>query len=267
MRLSLPRACPHLGVALALALALMVPQSAAAATFQDKATGLRLEAAPSGAEVCVILPVEGRDAEGCAGLDIAGLEAAFRAKVPGASAVALLRFPDGNVVITLVGFTALSLQSKDQIAKYIGGIREGAGIAGVTSQVYGSAPHSPYELGRVNGIDVVRYHLDFDVPKGHRIYAGSRTLGYTFAGKHAVDSLTFSTDPEHAAHLEPIAEAIVRTASMPDAGIEDFGRSEDFIRGKRIGRLVGLLAITVIPIAALVGALVFVALRLRKKPT
>jgi hypothetical protein len=235
MRASPLRVFLSLGIALAVA----TPLSAAAATLEDRASGFRIEVAPPGVQVCVIVPRQAPDDAGCEGIDTASIADPLRANYPNVSGFALLRLPGGNAVINLYSASERPPQTQEQITSFMTGVQNGSAkhYVDVPVQVHGRKPGTLYDIGQVNGIDNFRFQVDIDVPQDDRRYPVSRTLTYTFAGPHAITTLSFTTDPAHAAEVESMAEGIVKTASMSDAGIKDFGRPRmDYVK---LGELVG----------------------------
>lgn len=250
-------------LSLGIALALAAPSIAAAATFEDKATGFFVQIAPRDAQVCVILPREAPDDASCEGIDVAGLAAALRAKELSVSGFAVLRLPTGNALISVAGTIEQPPQTREQIEGLMRGVRESAGELNFPVQVHGSAPGEPYDIGNVNGIDYLRYYVDLDVPEGHQRYATSRMVTYVFVRKNAIAHLTFSTDPAHAFDVASKAEWIVKTTSMPGVGIEGFGKPRSLFLAGALGKMMGGLMGSIVMIAAIV--FVVIKLGYRKK--
>jgi hypothetical protein len=156
----------------------------------------------------------------------------------GTSAVALLRLANRSVVFAVVAPSVRPPTTEEQLGEIVGGARKGVERLGVTPRLHGSSPGSRYDLDKVNGIDVLRYQMEYDVAPDHPAYATSRTLVYVFVSRRGMAMVSFAAPPAGAADLRPIADAVVRTASMPEAGLEDFGESRAHLLGKVVGKLV-----------------------------
>lgn len=232
--------------------------AARAGALHDPSTGLRLDTSAAGVEVCNLIPPDRPGTPGCAGIDVADLAAKLRAQPQSGSAVALLRFPEWAALAMVRGDPGLVMRSSDNIDEFLRGMRKSMPGGGVEPR--GDAPGRSYDILKIHDIDVVRTTAGFSLPRTDEMYPLSFWRVHLFASRTGSATFMVTGPPDHAAELTRLSDAIAATASMPDAGIEDFGRSKDYFLGKLVGQLVVHLVWVVGGVVALI-----VHLRRRKK--
>ncbi len=236
-------------------------RSAHAATIEDPTSGFSLTVNPDGASVCRLLPHEPPETPGCAGLDVLDMEQKLHALESAPVAVTAIRFEGWGAVLTVTRVPDYKLRSAEQIDDFFDGARSavarGTDVAG---PMHGATPGARHDILKLNGVDVARASTTVAVPSDSPLLATSHMRLYVAASRKGVVGLTFAGPPAHAAALATMADGVVRTIALSNSGVEDFGASQDFIRG----RLVGRVLVSLMPVG-LAAALVTGAVLSRRK--
>lgn len=242
-----PVSRPFALAALLVSSLLMAPRLAAAATLDDPAVGLHVTLDTPGAQVCVVLPVASRDPVGCGELDVEKAAAAMLRSDKTVAGVALIRFPEWNLVVTLKTNLGVAVRSAEDIESFLGGVKKGSAGVGLTAdqiRIHNDTSSASYDIGKVKEVNYLRTHLDFDVSADSPLHGGSRSLLYLFDGKDTSEMLLFSTDPAHLAAAQPIAQAIARTVVLPPSRFEGYGEPRALAIARMLGRVTVPLVMT-----------------------
>jgi hypothetical protein len=184
------------------------------------------------------------------------MEQKLSATAEQASAVVVIRFDDWGMILTVKGQPGFELRSAEHIEGFLRGVHQGiAGTApGPAEPMHGDTPGTRYDLLKRNGVDVVRTTTAFAAPPGSPTEGANHMRIYLPVSRTGLAMLTFAGPPERAAALAEVAEGVVGTLSMADAGVEDFGEPKAYFAGKLVGTALGaLLPIVAIAVAAFVA--------------
>jgi hypothetical protein len=243
---------PFIASALLATSLFVTARPAAATTIEDIRTKAHLTLDTPGAKVCVILPVESRGGSECGDFDVEAAAAKIGQGKQDISGVAAIVFPDWTLAVTLRSSPGTTVHSADEIQGFIRGLKEsgdGLGLARNNVRVHGEGPDVVYDLGKVNELNYLRLHVDYDVPADSPLHFTSRTIVYVLDGDQTSQMVMFSTDPDHEARARPIAAAIIGTVVMSPSRVESYGQSRSFA----VGRAVGRLALPVLALLAILG--------------
>jgi hypothetical protein len=207
-----------------LACSLALASPATATPIKEPATGLALDLAAPGTAVCVVLPRGAANGEACSDIDPEKMADTLEQKGSPPRGLAQAHVGEWSFLILMEKYDVPPVRTAEQIDEFVRHVAAGAAAGGAKTRVHGDEKGKRYDLAKVNGVDVIRSQIEMEAPEGSPLRPMSRVLMYTFVGKAGMASVAFTSDPEHAAAVRPLAEAMVATATMAPLDAADFGQ-------------------------------------------
>jgi hypothetical protein len=207
-----------------------------------------------GAIAICSLPLQpGADAEVCGKFD-SGL--AERGEKP--AAMALLPNPSGPgqkpfvVAMTFISFDQAGDMSEERLTEFMNGVRKGAGAHG---KVLFPSPNVPYELVHIGKHPALHSVIEVGT-------LGQGVDVHMFFRKSSVVTVEVTGPIVQLAKVKDLSTSLVKTLEMPVDISPDFGKSQSYLLGKKVGQL----AVFLVPVAmaSIGGTVLLIVMFLRR---